>query len=80
MRKGLLLVAARLSTGSLWTAIGIHAAWVAVFRVGRLFFQVQPGPAWLVGGGWPPIVGGVAGWVAVAASAAILWRTVRRRS
>lgn len=75
---GLLLAAARLRTGSLWTAIGIHAAWVAVFRVGRLFFVVGPRPAWLVGDGWPPIVGGVAGWIAVVACAVLLWRATRR--
>ena len=33
---GLLLVFARLRSGGLWLPIGIHAAWVAVFRVGRL--------------------------------------------
>ncbi len=69
---GLLLALVRLRTGSLWVPIGIHAAWVATFRVGRLFFTVRPGPVWLVGPGWPPLVGGAAGWLAVAITAAVL--------
>lgn len=69
---GLLLVAARVRTGSLWASIGIHAAWVTVFRVGRLFFDLRPRPAWLVGTGWPPLVGGAAGWIAVAVGALVL--------
>jgi hypothetical protein len=62
---GWLLAAARLQSGSLWLPIGIHTAFVAVFRVGRLFFAIRPGPAWLVGTGWPPLIGGAAGWIAV---------------
>jgi uncharacterized protein len=73
---GLVLLAARLRTGSLWMSIGIHAAWVAVFRVGRLFFTIDRTPAWLVGPGWPPLVGGLAGGVAIAVAA---W-LVRRRT
>ncbi len=71
---GLLLVAARLRTGSLWTAIGIHAAWVAAFRVGRLFFDIRPGPAWLVGSGWPPLIGGATGAIALGVTAILLFR------
>src|SRR5262249_32161374 len=71
---GLLLVAARLRSGSLWVPIGIHATWVAVFRVGRLFFDLRPWPAWLVGTGWPPLIGGAAGWLAVAVAALLLAR------
>jgi membrane protease YdiL (CAAX protease family) len=71
---GLLLAAARLRTGNLWTAIGIHAAWVAAFRVGRLFFDILPGPAWLVGSGWPPLIGGATGWIALAVTAVLLFR------
>jgi membrane protease YdiL (CAAX protease family) len=71
---GLLLAAARRRTGALWLPIGLHAAWVAVFRVGRLFFEVRPAPAWFVGSGWPPLVGGAAGWLAVGAAAVMLWR------
>jgi membrane protease YdiL (CAAX protease family) len=74
---GLLLVAARLRTGGLWVAIGLHASWVAVFRVGRLFFDMRPRPAWLVGSGWPPLVGGAAGWIAVAVSALLLFAVYR---
>jgi len=71
---GALLAVARLRTGALWLPIGVHAAFVAVFRVGRLFFVVRPAPAWLVGTGWPPLVGGVAGWVAVAVAALLALR------
>jgi len=76
---GLVLAAARVWGGSLWLAIGIHTAWVVVFRVGRIFLHVRQRPAWLVGEGWPPLVGGATGLVAVVATAAILWRVLRRR-
>ena len=76
---GLLLAAARLRSGSLWVPIGIHAAWVAVFRIGRLFFAIRTRPAWLVGAGWPPLVGGVAGWVGVGVAALLVFRRNRRR-
>jgi membrane protease YdiL (CAAX protease family) len=69
---GLVLAGARLRSGGLWLAVGIHAAFVATFRVGRLFFDVRPRPAWLVGTGWPPLVGGVAGWIAVGVAGAIV--------
>jgi membrane protease YdiL (CAAX protease family) len=62
---GLVLAWVRGRTGSLWPSIGIHAAWVGVFRVGRLFFDIRQRPAWLVGPGWPPLVGGAAGMIAV---------------
>ena len=52
---GLVLAWARLRTGSLWISIGIHAAYVAVFRVGRLVFDILKTPAWLIGPGWPPL-------------------------
>ena len=74
---GLLLAWARLRSGGLWLPIGIHAAWVAAFRVGRLFFAIQPGPPWLVGVGWPPLVGGATGWIAVGVGALLLARTRR---
>src|SRR5437899_3257200 len=75
---GLLLAVARLRTGSLWVSIGIHAAWVSVFRVGRLFFAIRHEPVWLIGPGWPPLVGGVAGWLAIAVAAGVLWSRGRR--
>jgi membrane protease YdiL (CAAX protease family) len=75
---GLVLAAARLHTGSLWVAIGIHAAWVAVFRVGRLFFELGRTPLWLVGPGWPPLIGGFAGWVAIGATFLLMRRPQRR--
>jgi membrane protease YdiL (CAAX protease family) len=71
---GLVLAAARLRTGSLWVSIGIHAAYVGVFRVGRLLLLIRPEPAWLVGAGWPPLVGGAAGWLGVATTAVLLGR------
>lgn len=76
---GAVLALVRLRSGSLWLAIGIHAAVVAVFRVGRLFFHVRTKPRWLVGSGWPPLVGGLAGGVAVLAilGLAVVW--LRRR-
>ena len=75
---GLLLALARLRSGALWLPIGLHAGFVAGFRVGRLFVDLAPTPVWLVGAGWPPLVGGVAGWlaVAVAAGAALSRRQV----
>ena len=76
---GLLLASLRRRTGSLWPAIGIHAAWVAVFRVGRLFFDIRQRPAWLVGPGWPPLVGGAAGALALVATAVLVARWLRRR-
>jgi membrane protease YdiL (CAAX protease family) len=69
---GLLLVFARLRSGGLWLPIGIHAAWVAVFRVGRLVFDIRRTPVWLIGPGWPPLVGGVGGWMAIGATFAAL--------
>jgi membrane protease YdiL (CAAX protease family) len=65
---GLLLAWARLRSGGLWLPIGIHAGWVAVFRIGRLFFEMEPRPVWLVGPGWPPVIGGAAGAVAMLAT------------
>ncbi len=76
---GLLLAAARLRTGSLWVPIGIHAAYVAVFRVGRLLLDIKKTPAWLIGPGWPPLIGGVGGLVALIATVALLALALRRR-
>ena len=76
---GLIFGTLRLRTGSLWPAIGIHAAWVAVFRVGRLFFDIRQRPAWLVGPGWPPLVGGAAGVLALVVTVLAVSMWVRRR-
>jgi membrane protease YdiL (CAAX protease family) len=77
---GLMLATVRRRTGSLWAAIGIHAAWVGVFRVGRLLFDIRHRPAWVVGPGWPPLVGGAAGAVALVATALLLRIWLRRRA
>ena len=74
---GLVLAAARRRTGALWVPIGIHAAWVGVFRVGRLFVDIRQRPAWAVGPGWPPLVGGVAGGVALVVTALLVRRMLR---
>ena len=76
---GLILAAARLRSGSLWLPIGIHAAWVAVFRVGRVYFRVRKNPVWLVGDGWPPLIGSATGAVGLAVTAALLAVWARRR-
>jgi len=76
---GLILAAARLRSGSLWLPIGIHAAWVAVFRVGRVYFRVRTHPVWLVGDGWPPLIGSATGAVGLAATAVLLGLYLRRR-
>jgi membrane protease YdiL (CAAX protease family) len=78
MLLGFLLAAARLASGALWLPIGIHAAWVAVFRVGRLFLDIRPEPRWLVGTGWPPLVGGATGVIAAAICAVLLARHAAR--
>jgi len=74
---GAVLAAARLRSGGLWLPIGVHAAFVAAFRVGRLVFRIAPGPAWLVGAGWPPLVGGLAGMLAVTVTGGIVLRQTR---
>jgi membrane protease YdiL (CAAX protease family) len=76
---GLIFGTLRLRTGSLWPAIGIHAAWVAVFRVGRLFFDIRQRPAWLVGPGWPPLVGGAAGALALVVTGLLAAAWLRQR-
>ncbi|HEV7732063.1 MAG TPA: CPBP family intramembrane glutamic endopeptidase [Candidatus Binatia bacterium] len=75
---GALLAFARIRGASLWLPIGIHAAWVAVFRVGRLFFDIRKKPAWLIGPGWPPVVGGVGGWIALVISFVVLLLVLKR--
>jgi membrane protease YdiL (CAAX protease family) len=74
---GLLLVFARLRSGGLWLSIGIHAAFVAVFRVGRLLLDIRRTPAWLIGPGWPPLIGGAGGLVAIAVTFALLLVALR---
>jgi membrane protease YdiL (CAAX protease family) len=76
---GAVLAAARLRSGALWLPIGVHAAYVAAFRVGRLFFRFAPAP-WLVGAGWPPLVGGFAGMVAITVTGGFVLRHTRWRT
>jgi hypothetical protein len=45
---------------------------VAVFRVGRLLLDVRRTPVWLIGPGWPPLVGGAGGWIGIGATSAAL--------
>jgi CAAX protease family protein len=75
---GLVLARVRIGSGSLWPSIGIHAAWVGVFRVGRLLIDIRHRPAWLVGPGWPPLIGGVAGAAAVFATALVVRAWLRK--
>jgi len=76
---GAVLAAARLRSGALWLPIGVHAAFVAAFRVGRLFFGFAPAP-WLVGAGWPPLVGGFAGMLAITVTGGLVLRHTRWRT
>ena len=75
---GLLLAVLRLSTGSLMVAVGIHVAIIGVLRAGRLFFSIPGNSAWLVGPGWPPFVGGLAGAAAGVTIALLAWAWLRR--
>ncbi len=75
---GAVLAAARLRSGALWLPIGVHAAFVAAFRVGRLVFRFAPAP-WLVGSGWPPLVGGFAGMLAITVTGGLVLRDTRWR-
>jgi len=77
---GLLLAVARQRTGSLWLPIGIHAAFVAVFRVGRLLLDIRGTPVWLIGPGWPPLIGGAGGLIALVATSALLASALRRHA
>jgi len=58
----------------------IASPWIAMALNGRLFLGIRKSPAWLVGPGWPPLVGGAGGLVALAVSALILLPVLRRRS
>ena len=75
---GLILAVARLRSGSLWLPIGIHAAFVAVYRVGRVYFRLRRTPVGLVGDGWPPLIGSATGAVGLVATAALLMLWARR--
>jgi hypothetical protein len=76
---GLVLAAARLGTGALYLPIGLHAGWVFVLRVGRVGMDFPRWPGWWWGGRRPPIVSGVAGWLAIAATGIAVALVLRRR-
>ena len=75
---GLLLAVLRQSTGSLWVPIGIHVAVIGVLRMGRLFFSLPGRSTWIVGPGWPPFVGGLAGAAAGITVGLLAWAWLRR--
>jgi len=70
---GWLLAVARLRSSGLWLPIGIHAAWVATFRVGGSSFDIRPTPPWLVGTAGRRS-SRCRGWIAVGVAAALLAR------
>jgi hypothetical protein len=70
----------RRHTAAVWVGVGVHAAWVAVFRVGRLLFDLRREPAWLVGPGWPPLIGGAAGLAALCVTTVVAALLLRRRT
>ena len=75
---GLLLAALRQRTGSLLVAVGMHVAIIGALRCGRLFFSLPGRSAWLVGPGWPPFVGGLAGAAAGLTVGLLAWAWLRR--
>lgn len=76
---GLVLAYARLRSGALYLPIGLHIGWVLIARVGRVVadFPRQPGLLW--GERRPPIVSGVAGWLAIGVTAAVVAVLLRAR-
>jgi membrane protease YdiL (CAAX protease family) len=78
---GLVLAHARLRSGALYLPIGLHIGWVLVVRTGRVVMDLprrrRQGLLW----GWarPPIVSGVAGWVALAATGVVVHLLLRDR-
>ena len=78
---GLVLAYARLRTGALYLAIGLHIGWVLTLRAGRVImdFPLVPGLLW--GERRPPLVSGVAGWAAIGTTfVALAWMLRRRTS
>ncbi len=76
---GLVLAYARLRSGALYLAIGLHIGWVFTLRAGRVImdFPLEPGLLW--GARRPPIVSGIAGWAAIVATfLAVAWLLRRR--
>jgi membrane protease YdiL (CAAX protease family) len=78
---GMVLAHARLRSGALYLPMGLHIGWVFTLRVGRVVMDLprrrQQGLLW--GMARPPIVSGVAGWVAIAATGALVHLVLRKR-
>jgi len=76
---GLVLAYARLRSGALYLAIGLHIGWVFTLRAGRVImdFPLEPGLLW--GESRPPVLSGIAGWAAIAATFLALAWMLRRR-
>jgi membrane protease YdiL (CAAX protease family) len=75
---GLVLAYARLQSGALYLPMGLHIGWVMVARVGRVVADFPRRPGLLWGQRRPPIVSGVAGWIAIGATLALLALWLRR--
>ena len=66
----LVLTAAWLRTGTLWTAVGAHAGAVWVLYGFSPLLRWAPGPAWL---GTRTVADGVPAWLVLAALTVVLW-------
>jgi membrane protease YdiL (CAAX protease family) len=75
---GTVLAYARLWTGSLYIAIGLHAGWVFVIKAEGLFLdRLNVVAPWFFGDGW--VVTGIFGWIMALVILAILYVQVGRR-
>lgn len=79
---GLVLAQARLRSAALYLPMGLHIGWVFTLRVGRVVMDLprrrREGLLW--GVARPPIVSGVAGWLAIAGTGALVELLLRRRA
>jgi hypothetical protein len=62
-----------------WVVLALRALGFA-FHFSRVYSDIRRTPAWLVGPGWPPLVGGAGGLVALAVTAILLLAVLSRRS